>query len=63
MEEEQNSAKLQLEWNTYKEGFKKIKSNDDRYISLSDLEVNSINESIWNINKNIDQVLVRKVTI
>ena len=55
------NEKIELKWNTYREGFKKIKSEEPNLNYFANLDLIEVNNSIWNINKKIDKLLIKKV--
>ena len=54
-------SKIKLEWNTYKEGFKKIQFGSKLKKKFEDLDIQRTNSVIWRINKAFDRILIKKV--
>ena len=54
-------TKIKLEWNTYKEGFKKVQLGRKLQKKFEDLDIQRTNSVIWRINKAFDRILMKKV--
>ena len=53
---------IPLEWNMYNEGFRMFGIQDKRFKLMEGLRVARVNHAIWRINKEMDKLLVQKVT-
>lgn len=61
MKKPEKEEKIKLQWNTYKEGFKKIQLSEAHKKKFENLDITRCNNVIWRINKEFDKILMKKV--
>lgn len=59
--DEQARTSIDMEWNFYNEGFRMFAVNNKKIKKMPGLKVNRVNESIWNMNKALNKVSLKKV--